>query len=289
MSCKPFWYTDNNSVCPFGTPLPGDVTWQKDVTFWTVVSVFYSYVPYLAAVYILIRFLWWRGTRDISFVLFGAVLVGCNELILKKIVSDYRPGQNYITDRAGNAGIEPRSGTCLHTCGMPSSHAAIAIGLFLLFNYENLVLIDKEISTRQFVLYSLMWTVILIPVPYSREILLDHTTQQVMAGMAAGLFISVPWIVGTHFLQKRWQSLEGNHIGTIKGYAVLRHTLAPPLNYSKGSKFESMSQEQTKEAQSPAHEIDLEMNVDDSSDFAVVDSPVSRLIINGRGKGHGLE
>merc|ERR1712112_262447 len=74
-----------------------------------------------------------------------------------------------------------------------------------------------------------------------------------------------------------------------KGYAVLRHTLAPPLNYSKGSKFESMSQEQTKEAQSPAHEIDLEMNVDDSSDFAVVDSPVSRLITNGRGKGHGLE
>merc|ERR1712232_821900 len=115
--CAPWWFLNKSSKCPYGQALPGDVTLPKHPTILACVSVFYGFIPYLVAAGAVVEFILKRGTRNLSFIMCGYVtfIVGLGELIFKRIVQQARPTY-----------------TCLHSCGMPSSHSTLAVGYFAL-------------------------------------------------------------------------------------------------------------------------------------------------------------
>jgi len=125
--------------CPFGIALPGDVTWRGSIpeelrgivapqSAWTVVAVIYSYLPYLVAACIIIDFAIRRGTRQLVIIVWLLILVFLNEVIIKKLLSQPRPGTMLqMRDSRGRF-----VGSCVQKCGMPSSHSALAYGWFVL-------------------------------------------------------------------------------------------------------------------------------------------------------------
>ena len=72
---------------------------------------------------IFIQALVFRSTRSLAFLSFILFSVALGELIFKRIVSSPRPARS-----------------CLHSCGMPSSHATLSIGYFTLMLLDALVL-----------------------------------------------------------------------------------------------------------------------------------------------------
>lgn len=126
--------------CPYGVPLPGDVTWpvpKKDLRERGFVatmdpliffSVVWSFMPYFVVLYLICSFLRRRGTRQLWIISWVGIFVILNELVIKKLVHESRPGAMFeVTDYHGKL-----RGSCLSSCGMPSSHAGLSFGLFIL-------------------------------------------------------------------------------------------------------------------------------------------------------------
>merc|ERR1712187_570499 len=66
-----------------------------------------------------------------------------NEFIVKKIVNQPRPGNLLqVTDYSGRF-----VGSCVESCGMPSSHSAIACGLFILMVYDAMLRVHPVYAT----------------------------------------------------------------------------------------------------------------------------------------------
>eukprot|EP00443_Scrippsiella_acuminata_P048479 CAMPEP_0115207362 /NCGR_PEP_ID=MMETSP0270-20121206/20678_1 /TAXON_ID=71861 /ORGANISM="Scrippsiella trochoidea, Strain CCMP3099" /LENGTH=1437 /DNA_ID=CAMNT_0002620955 /DNA_START=36 /DNA_END=4349 /DNA_ORIENTATION=+ len=125
--------------CPYGIKLPGDVTWRGSIpkelqgivapqTTLTFFAVVWSFLPYIVALFTIIRFLLVRGTRQLSVVAWLALIVFVNEGIIKRMFSQPRPGT--MLQHRDPAGFYV--GSCVPSCGMPSSHSALAIGWFVL-------------------------------------------------------------------------------------------------------------------------------------------------------------
>jgi membrane-associated phospholipid phosphatase len=160
--------------------------------------VFYGYVPALLILFafldIVVRPLCYScgiGTRELAFLLFVIFQVSIGEGIIKKLFKVPRPEQS-----------------CCTTCGMPSSHSTISVGLFALLLLDALWrstngLDDRTWSmsrrrievlgrvsfacTRNLSLrFVLCWGAILLPVPLTRVALHDHTLAQVVIGSAIG-------------------------------------------------------------------------------------------------------
>eukprot|EP00746_Dinoflagellata_sp_MGD_P117648 gnl/MRDRNA2_/MRDRNA2_53527_c0_seq1.p1 gnl/MRDRNA2_/MRDRNA2_53527_c0~~gnl/MRDRNA2_/MRDRNA2_53527_c0_seq1.p1 ORF type:complete len:662 (+),score=57.97 gnl/MRDRNA2_/MRDRNA2_53527_c0_seq1:275-1987(+) len=116
--CHPWWYLEESSKCPYGYALPGDVTLPHATgsrKIFVYVSVIYGFVPYLVAFIVLVEFLCQRGVKSLSFLSF--VLLSCllGEFFFKRLVNSPRPEYS-----------------CLHSCGMPSSHSTLAVGYLTL-------------------------------------------------------------------------------------------------------------------------------------------------------------
>uniref|UniRef100_A0A7S4T527 Dolichyldiphosphatase n=1 Tax=Alexandrium monilatum TaxID=311494 RepID=A0A7S4T527_9DINO len=124
--------------CPFGVALPGDVTWPKPpkalegvvggLDCMVFAMVIWSFIPYCVACYLVLIFLAKRGTRQLWTVLWIGLFVCLNELVVKRFLLQPRPG-TFLEVRDYNGKFR---GSCLKTCGMPSSHAGITSGLFVL-------------------------------------------------------------------------------------------------------------------------------------------------------------
>jgi len=262
--------------CPFGEKLPGDVTWPDyakarkyypneklflgDVAtpIFCTLSVTYSYIPYVFALGIVIKFLVRRGTRELMFLGFLAFLVACNEVLVKPFLKAPRPALS-----------------CLISCGMPSSHAAISTGTVTLFmahsmfrtapvqiaailQMENAVGQDgagatprvggcaslrklaknlceeawagvplDEPTQGQIMMLSLTWIVLLLPVPICRIANGDHTPGQVMVGGLVGLILAIVWSVFKGMIERRFQHLLGRE-WWYGGVKLLSHNLALP-------------------------------------------------------------
>lgn len=200
MLCPPVWSEVPNGVCPFGTALPGDITLPNDANFFDLLMVIYGYVPYVVILGGFFALCWYRGTAQLAFLFFGGGIVFFGELIWKPILSQSRP-----------------YGSCLTTCGMPSSHATISIGFLTWMLLEglfrkkrhgaDLVSVDIElpdssrartgsfweddspvarITPKQRAKWCIFWIVVLLPVPFSRVALRDHSWAQVSVGSVLG-------------------------------------------------------------------------------------------------------
>mmetsp|Transcript_53013 Transcript_53013/g.139918 ORF Transcript_53013/g.139918 Transcript_53013/m.139918 type:complete len:374 (+) Transcript_53013:112-1233(+) len=124
--------------CPFGMALPGEVTWPSPprglsgdsapLTTAKVLMVAWSFLPYVVSVYIVTLLIIVRGTRQLWVALWLLIYVVLNELVVKSFLKEARPG-TLLEVRTYNGML---AGSCLESCGMPSTHAGITSGLFLL-------------------------------------------------------------------------------------------------------------------------------------------------------------
>lgn len=246
--CIPWWYNQTAQVCPYGITYPGAVTFPKDAhetlgTGFIWVCILYSYVPTFVMSLGAVELACKRGTRELAFVCFALLILVFNEAVIKKLISEPRPGR-YSWEV---------SGSCTPTCGMPSSHTALSIGYFVLMildaafrvvpNKEELTTIHKDIEVAvsnekdawyrlcrsaipivpqhtmthsQFVIFIIVWFIILTPVGLSRIVLGDHSVKQVMYGGFTGFLAAVLWFRFMRYLQRRYNHRLGRHFCFFK-------------------------------------------------------------------------
>ena len=222
MSCAPDWYVLGQE-CPYGHKLVLDVTVPNDADFWQMSSITYGLIPWILCLALALLFLIYRGTRELSVALLPAITVGVNELI-KRCVQQPRP-----------------IGSCLTTCGMPSSHSAVSMCLlvylildaayrldangsrptsllppisaikeFLLKLGKGLVLLPfGSMSQNEFSVYLTIWIPALIPVPISRVLLNDHSASQVLAGCIVGFVTGFLWFPIVLALRLKMEKVVG--------------------------------------------------------------------------------
>lgn len=139
-----------NHECPFGIALPGDVTWpnpkkglEGEVGRMDIVDfamVVWSFTPYFVVIYLIALFVIHRGTRQLWTLVWVGLFVCANEIVIKRLVHQPRPGTFLeVRDYDGHF-----RGSCLKTCGMPSSHAGLTSGLFLLLFLEGVFRIGPQ-------------------------------------------------------------------------------------------------------------------------------------------------
>jgi len=262
------WKVLMQHQCPFGHALPGSVTWPSPpeelrgiaapLTFAKFIAVFYSYAPWLTAASTAIGFAYRRSTRELWALCWLFCTITLCEGCLKPLLRQPRPG-TLLQVRDYNGFFV---GSCLPSCGMPSSHSALSVGWFLLlfldavFRVHPYALGGKTqtmpvppdvpalqkarkflsfflwvpwkghdlLTHTEFVVYIMTWFIILMPVPFFRVVLYDHTTEQVIAGSLVGIFMALVWWRFVRYMQRRFQSLEGQHVL----YGVVLHTYKLP-------------------------------------------------------------
>jgi len=170
-------------------------------------------MPYAVALLATIEFFVKRGTRSLSFLLFVLFITVMSEFVFKRILKDPRPEK-----------------TCLHSCGMPSSHSSLSLGYFWLmfmdgtwrlWNHRKgiahepgaisfwhwwkalrrvrsavpLMESNQQVSAPCFIMWVIFWFVLLFPVPVARVLLSDHTPSQVLVGSIIGMLEAGCWFV----------------------------------------------------------------------------------------------
>eukprot|EP00930_Biecheleria_cincta_P089848 TRINITY_DN79190_c0_g1_i1.p1 TRINITY_DN79190_c0_g1~~TRINITY_DN79190_c0_g1_i1.p1 ORF type:complete len:410 (-),score=34.80 TRINITY_DN79190_c0_g1_i1:8-1237(-) len=260
---------DLSAPCPYGYSVKYlDVTVPKDMEMYSLeaICVFWGIVPFLVIGLMIVATLFnacvhrsgrpaGLGTREMSFLLFVAVMVGVNELILKRLYSMPRPEE-----------------FCNHTCGFPSGHSVMSIGFFTLifldsswrtypriptmpeearqhrraikqaredggvldrngccgWTWREWILADcrnltmmplsnaNSLDRMDFAATILLWGILLLPVPFSRVVLKDHTPLQVTVGSAIGFVEAIlffAWI--RHHFQKKLNHRLGDRVGHV--------------------------------------------------------------------------
>lgn len=267
---------NTSAVCPYGRLLPGDVTLPNDATFVDRICVVYGYIPYVviavAFVDALIRavFRFGFGTRELVFLLFVGVQVGLSELVFKKMVQQARP------DRS-----------CNLSCGMPSSHATMSIGFFMLMfldasyrvmpsyplDVDTAMFYKKSLRNRaslcgfslhdsivgicrafinvaplpnqptlnswDFITFVLYWGLLLVPVPFTRVVLFDHSPAQVMVGATIGIIEAVVYHALLRMVLRKTNHLLGQRVGgcLIHNFGLpLYETISTSCNLLAGAK-----------------------------------------------------
>lgn len=207
MSCSPRWSL-NATSCPYGALLLGDVTLPHHATPVEYAAVLYSFVPAVIAVLAFLELARSRGKRAFYTLSFILLCVVVNEVILKSLISQPRPGYSGLM-RDSSGGL---IGSCCRTCGMPSTHATVATGLLALFLWDGLYRVVPDpcidvqnsrnqwrvfecmpfipqsiLSYGQYTFLSFFWLALLAPVPLSRVVLHDHDVVQVIVGCFVGV------------------------------------------------------------------------------------------------------
>ncbi|CAE8660783.1 unnamed protein product [Polarella glacialis] len=142
-------------------------------------------------------------------------------------------------------------GSCNLTCGMPSSHAAMAIGFLVLVIYDGIVRVVPSSSALQgqgeefptcspmlsvtplsrkavmhhteFLGYFTTWMLLLCPVPLMRVRLNDHSASQVLIGSLLGGVYAILWFNLVRWLSIRYRSQLGNS----SCWGLITHNYSP--------------------------------------------------------------
>lgn len=255
--CIPKWALEVNATCPYGFAIPGEVTIPTHLSFSKAVAVFYSILPYVLVALNAFELIVRRGTKQLSCLAFSALIVITNELTIKRMFAQARPGASGLLRDENGWPV----GSCLTTCGMPSSHAAMSMGFLVLIICDGVYrvvpskdelenglnrsfrmraeacirdffrtfqsstpLSPRNLMTHsEFVVFFLAWCTLLIPVPIMRVRIYDHSSDQVMAGSMFGFFMGVGWFVFIQFLTRRWKK----KIGDTVCFGLFRHDYRP--------------------------------------------------------------
>jgi len=219
--------------------------------------VIYSYIPYVMAFRLVVSFMivFGRGvtrrhrvhqqqarllrprqeaqhivdTHHLWVLLWLLSALAVDELALKRIISQPRPG-TMMQSRDDRGGFV---GSCAESCGMPSSHAALAAGWFTLLFLDSAFRIragegdapgtcasrcykffkptgmrpwptEKSLTHFDFVSCVTCWTLHFVPVPIMRVVLSDHSVSQVFYGTCWGMCYAVAWWLTMRGLARRF-------------------------------------------------------------------------------------
>jgi len=128
LSALPTSLLNETVQCPFGSAISKvDVTIPLNATFFDWVCVVYGIIPFVVIGFAFLETILRAcchsprglGTRETSFLVFFGIQVLLGELVFKNIISQARP-----------------VGSCALTCGMPSSHATMSVGFFMLMFFD---------------------------------------------------------------------------------------------------------------------------------------------------------
>jgi len=252
------WYSVANETCPYGIALPGDVTLLRDPGIVDFIAVVYGYTPYLVCLLAFLDLVVRRGSRQLALCLLAAVLPMANEILIKPLIAQPRPGSlGLVQDDSGR-----HVGSCVLSCGSPSSHATISIGLWLFVFLDaaarvvpasfQLVgqavpaeaqseartvtswplrsqwvgigsIVPRDIMTsNQFRAFMLFWSFLLLPVPIMRVRSYDHTVEQVLLGGILGAVYATAWHRAIIFFTYHCSGLLGTSF-----CCVLQHNYSP--------------------------------------------------------------
>jgi len=185
-SCAPAWSREGKP-CPNGhhlwLPFAG-FTLPLELTLTNIVASLYSVLPFFAMCANVLLVVKRRRPRELLWIL-------------------YALSMNLINEMLQSAFKEPRpSSSCLTSCGMPSGHSCYAVGLFvfvLLWDSVSRSIDDMETaqdhrpqSRGQFAAYL---AAALLPIPWSRVHLGDHTVSQVVVGAIVGIIGAGVWLL----------------------------------------------------------------------------------------------
>jgi hypothetical protein len=200
-------------------------------------NVFYGYISFAIPIFTGICALISRGTRELLFISSIVVSVCVTEYGLKNIILEPKP-----------------EGACAITCGMPSGHACTTIQYYALLMIDYAFRLksadpDEEIrsgdracgvrifklmsnsnvdaiSLHEFFALGLVWGFLLVPVPFSRVMNLDHTVPQVLIGSILGLACALATfgiycILGRSLCRSDWQWPHKRNWYVLKNTIVL--------------------------------------------------------------------
>lgn len=167
----------------------------------TAMMVFWSVVPYLVVVFIVLGVIIAFDTATLSFAALLLIASVLNETVLKVAIKQRRP-----------------LGSCLYfeSFGMPSGHATTSVSMLAYALLE--INFDRPHSRPLLkVLLSMLALTALAPVPYSRVYLSDHTAMQVVVGSAEGTILACAWFIFMfYFVSPRIPAaMERSCLGTI--------------------------------------------------------------------------
>mmetsp|Transcript_90706 Transcript_90706/g.259492 ORF Transcript_90706/g.259492 Transcript_90706/m.259492 type:complete len:328 (-) Transcript_90706:91-1074(-) len=180
--CMPAWAA-NGTACPHGNAinLPfAAFTAPLHPGLVSLVACCYSMLPFFGMLANLLLILKRRRSREVIWLLFTLSTSGLNALI-KLMVG------------------QPRPASCLTSCGMPSGHSCYAIG-FLLFamlwdSVSRVPMDDQAGGDDRRALRGVAFACLLLPVPWSRVQLGDHSESQVFVGSAVGAVGAGIWLL----------------------------------------------------------------------------------------------
>uniref|UniRef100_K3X7F6 Phosphatidic acid phosphatase type 2/haloperoxidase domain-containing protein n=1 Tax=Globisporangium ultimum (strain ATCC 200006 / CBS 805.95 / DAOM BR144) TaxID=431595 RepID=K3X7F6_GLOUD len=154
-----------------------------DVGFWDVAFSFYGMVPYLVPVVTAIIILAGKRTWTLLLSLaFIPIVTIINETIIGNVLGECTRCQRPC-------------GSCLLSTGMPSGHATNTIGLCFWVILETILGVGRYWSMHKRALVVGISVLLLVPVPYSREYLGDHTALQVGLGSVDGIVLAVIYFI----------------------------------------------------------------------------------------------
>lgn len=188
--CKPIWAAQG-LPCPYGhaSGLTGStLTWPNNVDSLTYVAAAYSMAPFFIFATPIAIMILSRGTRELAAFMLAMCLQIANHS-LKVMYGMPRP-----------------VGSCLTSCGMPSGHTALSIGVFTWVMLEvwcgagAVCLPGTAVWPMSEVCNSLSLSILLLPVGLSRIYLVDHSLNQVLAGGLVGLAVGCVWF---HMLRSK--------------------------------------------------------------------------------------
>lgn len=173
----------------------------NSVGFWDVIFSFYGMVPYLVPIVIALGLILDKRTWARVFAFFFIPVVAVINVIIVKCLGDCddcsRPCES-----------------CVPSNGMPSGHAANAIGLCLWFLLEFWRGFGQSWTSSRKIVMSLACLLLFIPVPYSRVYLGDHTSLQVGVGSSIGIVLSIIYFVVARFVLGKRLNAASDRIAT---------------------------------------------------------------------------
>mmetsp|Transcript_68916 Transcript_68916/g.150640 ORF Transcript_68916/g.150640 Transcript_68916/m.150640 type:complete len:501 (-) Transcript_68916:180-1682(-) len=274
---KKLWARIEKGECPYGRKLPGDVSWRGSIPVElqdivapqdaiSIAGVVWSFLPYLVAVVIFVDFIAdGFGFKQFLIMLWLGLLIVINEGLIKRLVYEPRPGTLLqTTDYTGRY-----VGSCVESCGMPSSHSAMACGWFVLLFLDavrrvhpHALEIDREdaaqdadrrefhrvrfrchlfwglfliptpwvrrehLNHRELLVTLAIWIFIMLPVPFFRIVLYDHTTDQVLFGCTLGVVLALLWYLFMLRQQAIWDA-HFDELARNQGRAITNPKVGP--------------------------------------------------------------
>jgi len=168
------------SDCTSGTALPGDVTAPDSPDFGEILAIIWGFVPYACGLCCVLALVCRRRMWPLLLMSVAGVIVIVNEGVVKRVVKQDRPDDS-----------------CLHSKGMPSSHATLAITYWWWLHLEALIKpqltsTSPWTSQNKATVLLMVW-VLMFPVPFCRVVLHDHSWAQIGVGAAIGVTVSTCW------------------------------------------------------------------------------------------------